>query len=132
MRIPSSNPSLRLAKALADANRLRIVAALRGGERCVCELCEALGMSQSTLSTHLQVVRGAGLATARREGKWAYYDLTPAGRAAADFYLGAFGGALASERLLRRDAGRLAPRGGTRDGGACAPDTRCCADWRVR
>ena len=49
------------AKALADATRVRILAALRGGELCVCELGDALGVTQSTLSTHLQVIREAGL-----------------------------------------------------------------------
>jgi ArsR family transcriptional regulator len=55
-----------VARALAEPNRIRILAALRGGELCVCELCDALALSQSTLSTHLRVIRQAGLVTAQK------------------------------------------------------------------
>ena len=66
-----------VAKALADPTRVRILTALRGGELCVCELCDALRVSQSTLSTHLHVIREAGLVRTRKEGKWIYYTLAP-------------------------------------------------------
>ena len=57
------------AKALADPSRVRILYSLRDAELCVCELCGALGMTQSTISTHLQVIRAAGLVIARKDGK---------------------------------------------------------------
>jgi ArsR family transcriptional regulator, arsenate/arsenite/antimonite-responsive transcriptional repressor len=63
-------------RALADENRLRIVDLLRGGERCVCELTEALEIGQSLLSFHLRILREAGLVTDRRDGRWAYYTLS--------------------------------------------------------
>src|SRR5436305_228160 len=66
-----------IGKALADATRVRILAALRGRELCVCELCDALEVSQSTLSTHLQVIRDAGLVQTRKQGKWTYYAPAP-------------------------------------------------------
>jgi ArsR family transcriptional regulator len=52
---------------------LQVIEALGGGERCVCELTEALGVAQSRLSFHLKVMRQAGLITAREEGRWVYY-----------------------------------------------------------
>lgn len=61
--------------ALSDETRVRIVDLLRGGEHCVCELTEALELSQSLLSFHLKVLKGAGLVRDRREGRWAYYAL---------------------------------------------------------
>lgn len=50
------NDVVLLGKALADATRVRIVAALNRSELCVCELCDAMEMNQSTLSGHLQII----------------------------------------------------------------------------
>lgn len=66
-----------LLKALADPIRMEVVQSLAGGERCVCDLSEALGLAQSRLSFHLKVMRQAGLITAREEGRWVYYKLAP-------------------------------------------------------
>lgn len=62
-------------RALGEETRLEIVDLLRGGERCVCELTEALQLGQSLLSFHLRVLKEAGLVTDRREGRWSYYAL---------------------------------------------------------
>lgn len=66
-----------LLKALADPVRMEVVQVLMGGERCVCELTEVLGLAQSRLSFHLKVMRQAGLLQAREEGRWVYYKLRP-------------------------------------------------------
>ena len=61
-------------KALADETRLTIVALLlRHGELCVCDVMEALQISQSKASRHLRYLKHAGLLTDRREGIWVYY-----------------------------------------------------------
>lgn len=62
-------------KALADEKRLRILTLLAGGERCVCELQEALDAGQSLLSFHLKNLKDAGLVVDRRQGRWVYYAL---------------------------------------------------------
>ena len=82
-------------RALADPTRLRIVDLLRGGERCVCELTDALDTGQSLLSFHLKTMKDAGLVSDRREGRWAYYSLN----AEAFAELEAFVGGLPSTRL---------------------------------
>lgn len=64
-----------LCNALADEARVEIVARLLDGEKCVCDLTEALGTGQSRLSYHLKVLKDAGLVTDRREGRWAFYTL---------------------------------------------------------
>ena len=64
-----------IAQALANANRLRMLDALAGGEKCVCELVEMLGCDQSTASKHLALLRNAGLVDDRRDGARAYYRL---------------------------------------------------------
>jgi ArsR family transcriptional regulator len=82
-------------RALADPTRLRIVDLLRGGERCVCELTEALDAGQSLLSFHLKTMKDAGLVSDRRDGRWAYYSLN----ADAFAQLETFVGGLPSTRL---------------------------------
>ena len=66
-----------LFHALSDETRLAVLDMLRDGERCVCELQDALDAAQSRLSFHLKVLKQAGLVTDRREGRWAYYALVP-------------------------------------------------------
>jgi len=66
----------RLFHALSDETRLCILERLRRGERCVCELTDALDAAQSRLSFHLRVLKEAGLVTDRREGRWMYYTLS--------------------------------------------------------
>jgi ArsR family transcriptional regulator len=82
-------------RALADENRLRIIDLLRSGERCVCELTDALDVGQSLLSHHLKTLKDAGLVTDRRDGRWAYYSL----EADAFAQLESFVGAMPSTRL---------------------------------
>ena len=67
-------------KALADPARLRLlsmVAAHEGGEACVCDLTEPLGLSQPTVSHHLKVLVDAGFLTRSKRGTWAYFALVP-------------------------------------------------------
>lgn len=61
--------------ALSDETRLEVVELLTRGERCVCDLQEAVGAAQSRLSFHLKVLRDAGLVNDRRQGRWVYYSL---------------------------------------------------------
>ena len=71
----------RMFKALADSTRLRLVsmvAAHDGGEACVCELTEPLGLTQPTISHHLKILVDAGIFTRDKRGVWAYYALVPA------------------------------------------------------
>ena len=65
----------RLFHALSDQTRLSILHRLRFGERCVCDLTDALEAAQSRLSFHLKVLKDAGLVVDRREGRWMYYTL---------------------------------------------------------
>jgi ArsR family transcriptional regulator, arsenate/arsenite/antimonite-responsive transcriptional repressor len=64
-----------LFHALSDRTRLSILRRLRLGERCVCDLTDAMDAAQSRLSFHLKVLKDAGLVTDRRQGRWMYYTL---------------------------------------------------------
>ena len=70
--------SAQLFHALSDETRLAVLDMLRDGERCVCELQEALDAAQSRLSFHLKVLRDAGIVTDRKEGRWSYYRVNQA------------------------------------------------------
>src|SRR5918912_3626547 len=72
---PDSGRAARLFHALSDETRLSILQRLRFGERCVCDLTDALDAAQSRLSFHLKVLKDAGLVTDRRDGRWMYYTL---------------------------------------------------------
>ena len=69
--------AVRWFHALSDETRLEIIQMLSNGERCVCELTDALDAAQSRLSFHLKTLKDAQLVTDRREGRWVYYALNP-------------------------------------------------------
>ena len=114
-----------VARALAEPNRVRILAALRGGELCVCELCDVLALSQSTLSTHLRVIRQAGLVTARRQGKWMYYAVKPEAAVLVGGLFSLFGESLEGDRRLDADVNRLSKRLARRTDGECCVGFTC-------
>ena len=62
-------------KALAHPIRLAIIDALRGGERCVCEIAEQVHAERSNVSRHLAVMVRAGVLASRKEGLMVYYAL---------------------------------------------------------
>jgi ArsR family transcriptional regulator len=64
-----------LCHAFPDDTRLDILDRLKEGERCVCELTDALPTGQSRLSFHLKVLKDAGLIHDRPEGRWIYYSI---------------------------------------------------------
>src|ERR1035438_2631930 len=72
-------PSIvKILRAVAEPNRLRILLLLRGEELSVAEMQEILAMGQSTISTHLSQLKQAGLVEDRRTGKSNLYRLSPA------------------------------------------------------
>jgi arsenate reductase/ArsR family transcriptional regulator len=67
--------STQLYKALAHPARLRILAMLRGGDLCACQITAALGLAPSTISSHVAELRRAGLVTERKDGRFVHFDL---------------------------------------------------------
>ncbi len=66
---------LRITKALADENRIRVLMALRCGELCACQITELFGLAPSTMSKHLSILYQAGLVESRKDGRWIYFRL---------------------------------------------------------
>ena len=62
-------------RVLGDATRLRIIYALKEVELCVCDLASVVGVSSSTVSHSLRVLRQMNLVRFRKDGKIAYYSL---------------------------------------------------------
>ena len=62
-------------KALSDETRLRILKVLLERECCVCEIMQALDISQSRASRNLGILEDAGFLKARRDGVWIVYSM---------------------------------------------------------
>jgi ArsR family transcriptional regulator, arsenate/arsenite/antimonite-responsive transcriptional repressor len=62
-------------KALADESRVRILMSLSGGELCVCQIVELIGLAPSTVSKHMSILKQAYLVDSRKEGRWMFYRL---------------------------------------------------------
>jgi DNA-binding transcriptional ArsR family regulator len=60
-------------KALADENRVRILAMLGSKELCVCQIVEFLGLAPSTVSKHMSILKHARLVDGRKEARWMFY-----------------------------------------------------------
>lgn len=75
-----------LFKALADANRLAILATLAraNDEVCVCDFTGGLPLEQPTVSHHLRILREADLVTCERRGTWVYYRIAADARERLD------------------------------------------------
>lgn len=66
---------LMVAKALGDESRVRVLLSLRGGELCLCQIIDVLGLAPSTVSKHMDLLQQAGLVERRKDGRWHYFRL---------------------------------------------------------
>ncbi|WP_455380940.1 metalloregulator ArsR/SmtB family transcription factor [Acidihalobacter prosperus] len=73
----SSTAPEQVFRALSDQTRLRCLILLQGaGELCVCELSEALDISQPKISRHLANLRETGMVRDRRDKLWVFYRIS--------------------------------------------------------
>lgn len=113
------NDVVLFGKALADPTRVRILAGLLQSDLCVCELADAMEMSQSTLSTHLQTLRQAGVLATERRHKWINYSIEAGSRPALEAVLGHYAEAVDADKRRKRDAERIRRRLAMREDGCC-------------
>ena len=99
---------LKALKALSDETRLRILKLLQEKECCVCEVMQALDISQTRASRNLNILYDAGFLKLRKEGLWSLYSLNQ-GNAPAYFpeLITAVEKALAANQTAIRDKRRL-------------------------
>ena len=98
-----------ITKSLSDRNRVRVLMFLRGGELCVCQLMEMLGLAPSTVSKHMSILYQAGLVETRKEGRWTYYRLSDSPSPIIQGSLGWIEKSLSREAQIVADA-KLAQR----------------------
>ena len=66
---------IKAMKALSDETRLRIMKVLLERECCVCEVIQALDISQTRASRNLGILQEAGFLKTRRDGLWMLYSI---------------------------------------------------------
>jgi ArsR family transcriptional regulator len=103
-----------LFRALADPTRLRLLNLIADREICVCYFVEILGISQPKISRHLAYLRRAGIAAARRQGRWMHYHLVTPQDAVASSILKETLKHLRERLDMQRDYGKL-------DSACCKP-----------
>jgi DNA-binding transcriptional ArsR family regulator len=116
-------------KAAADPNRARILKMLQEVELCVCQIVAALGLSQSTVSKHLSLLREAGLVDERKEGRWVYFRLAEAGvNDYAQPLLTLIGGWLNQDQSIAADSERVKQIRQMPVEQLCCPNSRAVVD----
>ena len=99
---------IKVMKALSDETRLRILRVLLEKECCVCEVMQALDISQSRASRNLGILQDADFLRARRDGLWIVYsvDWESANRYAASLAELLKGSPISNE-MIKKDKERL-------------------------
>jgi len=95
-------------KALSDETRLRILNLLLERECCVCEMMQALDISQTRASRNLSALYDAGFLKLRKDGLWSLYSIDREGM--GEWYsdlVDAVTKALESNKVVKIDRERL-------------------------
>ena len=74
----------KIAKALSEPKRVKILDMLSCGEMCACDILEHFDFTQPTLSHHIKVLAEAGLVTSVKSGTWQHYSIN---KKVADQYI---------------------------------------------
>jgi ArsR family transcriptional regulator, arsenate/arsenite/antimonite-responsive transcriptional repressor len=114
-------------KAFADPTRLRILGLLAGGEICVCNIHECLGIPQPTASRHLAYLRKKGLVLTRKEGLWVHYTLAPMEDAVMRVLMSAVTHCLCHCDAITKDRRRLEAQTGCCTPTEAQANLECCA-----
>ncbi len=115
-------------KAFADPTRLRILGLLAGGEICVCNIHECLGITQPMASRHLAYLRKKRLVRTRKDGLWVHYTLAPLEEpvmrvlmSAVTHVLGHCDAIAKDRQMLESQTGCCVPAGTSSNLECCAP-----------
>ena len=99
---------LNLSKALSDETRIRILKVLLERECCVCEVMQALNISQSRASRNLGILADAGFIKSRRDGAWIVYSIDEQTKnSCAASLIKMLRASLIDEEIVLRDRERL-------------------------
>ena len=103
---------IKASAALSDITRLRILNILLVRECCVCEVMQALEISQTRASRNLSILYDAGFLSQRKAGLWTHYavdreKLAEKGNKYLDFLVQSVSAALADDKTAKSDIARL-------------------------
>ena len=98
---------VQIYRCFCDETRLRILHLLAKGPLCVCHFQEILTLPQVAVSKHLAYLRGKGLVTAQRHGKWMIYQLPEKIPAELDLQLRCLQDCVQTHPVFREDLKRL-------------------------
>jgi ArsR family transcriptional regulator len=103
---------IKATKALSDETRLRMLNILLVRECCVCEVMQALDISQTRASRNLAIIYDAGFLKQRKEGLWTLYSIDREGinkknKKYLDYIIQAISSALENNKAARADIARL-------------------------
>jgi ArsR family transcriptional regulator, arsenate/arsenite/antimonite-responsive transcriptional repressor len=111
----------KLLQVLSDESRLRVLNLIQERECCVCEVMQAMDISQSKASRALSALYDIGLLKLRREGRWALYSIEAnEGKEYVNDILKGIRKSLANSPVANNDLEKL--RRAERVGPACAAD----------
>jgi len=80
-RMPEDDVLMDLAdafKLFSDSTRVKILYALIQAEMCVCDIASLLGMTKSSVSHQLRILRQSNLVKYRKDGRVTYYSIADA------------------------------------------------------
>jgi len=99
---------VKLFKALSEETRIRILKVLLQRECCVCEVMQALDISQSRASRNLGILEDAGFIKSRRDGLWIVYSIDEQKmNSYAGTLIELLRGSLVNEEIILQDKKRL-------------------------
>ncbi|WP_170157381.1 ArsR/SmtB family transcription factor [Roseimicrobium gellanilyticum] len=105
--------------ALSDDKRWRILQLIMSEALCVCEIADIMKMPQSSVSSHVQVIKKADLLDSERREKWIYYRVQSKHRALLNSIANYFGVSPESEPVMRADAKHAEKRLAKREASCC-------------
>lgn len=99
---------VKLFKALSDETRIRILKVLLQRECCVCEVMQALDISQSRASRNLGILEDAGFIKSKRDGLWIVYSIDEQKmNSYVETLIELLRGSLVNEEIILQDKKRL-------------------------
>lgn len=93
-------------KALGDENRIRIAMMLRERPMCVCEIDSVLDVALSTVSSHLKILKNAGVVKDIKDGRWIIYSINRKNIFASEV-LDSFAKSRTGDNVFRKDKTKL-------------------------
>ncbi|PJE75918.1 ArsR family transcriptional regulator [Candidatus Uhrbacteria bacterium CG10_big_fil_rev_8_21_14_0_10_48_11] len=73
--VANLSQTVEFLKIISEENRLKILCLLRGGEKCVCDIWQYLGLAQNLTSHHLKVLKDFGLVSSKQKGLKVIYSI---------------------------------------------------------